>query len=319
MEAAEAEAAGTLGPGPEADPFPIGASPSNHPTTPPSASASAAARRLQRSKARCTPRPSAAEGSMSPPTSADIASGAPPGHGGGSSSSSSGGGGGGGGAGSSSGGAEGGAASPTATRSALDQLHSLAQWAQSQVGDLAAALNTIPAADRSAASDTASDAASRQLEQPSQQLQQSRLPRQPGSSPTLYEVSVPRDVQPGGSFHANLGGQLMLVTCPAGYGPGSLIQVQVGSPLPIARARRPGAGNAGGAAASTPAPQVGRGDWTPRTAAVLEASRREQKALEELGGLFPALPPTELRAVLERLGWDVNEAACELIDVGLHH
>ena len=40
--------------------------------------------------------------------------------------------------------------------------------------------------------------------------------------------------------------------------------------------------------------------------------------LEQLGGLFPALPQRELRAVLEQSNWDVNVAACHLMDVGLH-
>ena len=57
--------------------------------------------------------------------------------------------------------------------------------------------------------------------------------------------------------------------------------------------------------------------FTPRTAEVLMASKREAEALETLHGLFPALPMGELRATLERLEWDVNVAACELIDWGL--
>ena len=57
--------------------------------------------------------------------------------------------------------------------------------------------------------------------------------------------------------------------------------------------------------------------FTPRTAAVLRASATEATAMETLRGLFPALRQSELRAVLERTQWDVNEAACELIDVGL--
>ena len=52
---------------------------------------------------------------------------------------------------------------------------------------------------------------------------------------------------------------------------------------------------------------------------MLRASKREAAALETLHGLFPALPQGELRAVLERLSWDVNMAACELIDWGLQH
>ena len=41
----------------------------------------------------------------------------------------------------------------------------------------------------------------------------------------------------------------------------------------------------------------------------------EAAAMEELGAFFPELPPSELRAVLERTRWDVNSAACELIDI----
>ena len=60
-------------------------------------------------------------------------------------------------------------------------------------------------------------------------------------------------------------------------------------------------------------------DLTPRTAAVIEASEREGTAMAQLGALF-TLPQGELRAVLERMDWDVNAAASELIDVvGLSH
>ena len=46
----------------------------------------------------------------------------------------------------------------------------------------------------------------------------------------------------------------------------------------------------------------------------------EAKAMEELGRLFAGLPQSELRALLERLDWDVNAAACELIDeIGLSY
>ena len=61
------------------------------------------------------------------------------------------------------------------------------------------------------------------------------------------------------------------------------------------------------------------GAATPRTQerVALRASAMEAAAMDELGTLFPSLPPSELRAVLTRLQWDVNAAACELIDVGL--
>jgi len=42
---------------------------------------------------------------------------------------------------------------------------------------------------------------------------------------TMYEVQVPEDVMPGMAFQANVGGQLMMITCPEGCGPGQLIQV----------------------------------------------------------------------------------------------
>ena len=60
--------------------------------------------------------------------------------------------------------------------------------------------------------------------------------------------------------------------------------------------------------------RFGRGGVTPRTAAVLDVSEREAKQLAELQGLFPALPQSELRAALEQYGWNVNRAACELMD-----
>ena len=62
------------------------------------------------------------------------------------------------------------------------------------------------------------------------------------------------------------------------------------------------------------APPPPSSSFTPRTAAVLEVSEREAKQLAELQGLFPALPQSELRAALEQYGWNVNRAACELMD-----
>ena len=41
----------------------------------------------------------------------------------------------------------------------------------------------------------------------------------------MYEIEVPSGVQPGQAFQCNVGGQLMLVTCPDGAVAGSLIQV----------------------------------------------------------------------------------------------
>ena len=49
----------------------------------------------------------------------------------------------------------------------------------------------------------------------------------------------------------------------------------------------------------------------------MQASEREAAALDQLGALF-ALPQRELRAILERRQWDVDAAASELIELGLH-
>lgn len=57
--------------------------------------------------------------------------------------------------------------------------------------------------------------------------------------------------------------------------------------------------------------------FTPRTEALLSVSAIEAAAVEQLGAFFPELPPSELRAVLERVSWDVNTAAGDLIDLGL--
>lgn len=55
--------------------------------------------------------------------------------------------------------------------------------------------------------------------------------------------------------------------------------------------------------------------FTPRTAAVVETSRKEAQLIQQLGFIFPALPEVELRAALERFEWSLDAAACELIDV----
>jgi len=41
----------------------------------------------------------------------------------------------------------------------------------------------------------------------------------------MYQVHVPDGVFPGQAFQANVAGQLMLITCPEGVGPGEPIQV----------------------------------------------------------------------------------------------
>lgn len=51
-----------------------------------------------------------------------------------------------------------------------------------------------------------------------------------------YAVNIPEKVGPGMQFYVQLGGQLLTVTCPAGAGPGTLIQVR--------DARAPSAGGA---------------------------------------------------------------------------
>jgi len=61
----------------------------------------------------------------------------------------------------------------------------------------------------------------------------------------------------------------------------------------------------------------GVGGATPRTEAMLAASAMEAAAVGQLGSFFTMVPPSELRAVLERVGWDVNVAAGELMDLGL--
>ena len=61
------------------------------------------------------------------------------------------------------------------------------------------------------------------------------------------------------------------------------------------------------------------GDDDDDLAAALEASRKEAAAMQQLGALFGLMPQRELRAVLERQRWDVNAAACELIEIGMHY
>ncbi|KOO27512.1 kinesin heavy chain [Chrysochromulina tobinii] len=53
---------------------------------------------------------------------------------------------------------------------------------------------------------------------------------------------------------------------------------------------------------------------TPRTAAVIEMSRREALALQQLGFIFPELPERKLREALERVDWNLDAAASELIE-----
>ncbi len=62
-------------------------------------------------------------------------------------------------------------------------------------------------------------------------------------------------------------------------------------------------------------PSAASESFTPRTAAVVEASRKEALLIQQLSFIFPALPEVELRAALERFEWSVDAAACELIDV----
>ena len=41
----------------------------------------------------------------------------------------------------------------------------------------------------------------------------------------MYQLEVPAGVSPGQQFQADVGGQMMVITCPQGAGPGSTIQV----------------------------------------------------------------------------------------------
>ena len=73
----------------------------------------------------------------------------------------------------------------------------------------------------------------------------------------LYEVTVPSGTYPGTAFQATLGGTLMMVTCPEGAGPGSLIQVAgPGSALPTVHGVPVAPGTPGAVAAGHPVPQA---------------------------------------------------------------
>ena len=63
----------------------------------------------------------------------------------------------------------------------------------------------------------------------------------------------------------------------------------------------------------------GDGDDDDGLAAALEASRREDAAMQQLGVLFSEISHAELRACLERFSFDVNAAANELIELGIHY
>lgn len=184
---------------------------------------------------------------------------------------------------------------PTPAGSELAQLHALAQFGSAQLDDMNAALHSM-------------DPASGWT-----------------PPPQMYELVVPDGVVPGGTFQAVLGDTVMLVNCPLCCYPGDRIRVEgprrtspqspqmtqyAPTQAPYPHAQYPGAARAH-------APPAPMGDMTPRTASVIAASAKEATAMETLGSLFPALPRSELRAVLERWLWDVNQAACELMDVGL--
>jgi chemotaxis protein histidine kinase CheA len=63
-----------------------------------------------------------------------------------------------------------------------------------------------------------------------------------------------------------------------------------------------------------PSAPASRETVTPRTAAVIEMSRREALALQQLGFIFPELPERKLREALERVDWNLDAAASELIE-----
>jgi len=69
-----------------------------------------------------------------------------------------------------------------------------------------------------------------------------QIPARP-SSVQKYAVTVPHGIQPGGRFQANLGGQLVWLTCPRNLGPGKQMLVDASTP----------SGN-GGSAKSWPPP-----------------------------------------------------------------
>lgn len=170
----------------------------------------------------------------------------------------------------------------------MARLHAVAQFGSQQLVDLEQQLNTL---------DPATPPSS-----------------YPGHS-MLYEVRVPPGVRPGSTFKAYIGSTLMDITCPQGVAPGDPVHVagpgraSTLPPAPPRQARLPTPSEAAAAASVTD------DGLTPRTAAVMRASEMEASAVEQLSQLFPALPPTEVRAVLERLGWDVNAAASELLEL----
>jgi len=55
-----------------------------------------------------------------------------------------------------------------------------------------------------------------------------QIPVRP-SSVQKYAVTIPNNVQPGGRFQANLGGQLVWLTCPRNLGPGKQMLVDANS------------------------------------------------------------------------------------------
>jgi len=55
-----------------------------------------------------------------------------------------------------------------------------------------------------------------------------QIPVRP-SSVQKYAVTVPQGIQPGGRFQANLGGQLVWLTCPRNLGPGKQLLVDASS------------------------------------------------------------------------------------------
>lgn len=262
-------------------------------------SSSAAQRRLHRSQERCTPRSDA----TSPAT----------GSGGGD---GGGGGGGVGGGGSGGGGGRGDGLGKGRSGDDLAQLHALAQFGRSQLHDLQEELRDLDPAHGEWTS-------------------------QAGGM--MYELTIPTGVQPGHSFQANVGGVLMVITCPPMCAAGDIVQVRgpgegVGAPRQTRLPRMTGGGDSvgggggGGAASAGFGAAFGGGGgggsgavevdeellgFTPRTAEVLRASKQEAAALETLQGLFGGLATRDLRAVLERHAWDVNLAACELMDMGV--
>ena len=140
------------------------------------------------------------------------------------------------------------------------------------------------------------------------------LPR--ASAQQKMTVTVPRGASSGMMLQVYTPQGLMLVQIPQGVSAGSsfeFLMPDLGGPANQPR-NYPGQ--------QTPDQQslpANPGAATPRTQerVALRASAMEAAAMDELGTLFPSLPPSELRAVLTRLQWDVNAAACELIDVGL--